>query len=219
MPPKWHVTLIERYRESWFDRHLRFSIPFSFLIFTLSVVANTYAGVYATEKASNPVTDIILSNTPAFEVDGFFVYGVIALIIFASLLCLHHPKRMPFVLHSFALFYFIRAIFVSLTHLGPYPGQIAFDFTNRLIMLLFGGNDLFFSGHTGAPFLLALIFWEDARLRYLFLAWSVFFGIIVLLGHIHYTIDVLSAFFITYGIYHIALKLFPKERGLFLSGR
>ena len=46
-------------------------------------------------------------------------------------------------------------------------------------------------------------------LRYLFLAWSVFFGIVVLLGHLHYTIDVLSAFFITYGIVDIAKWLFP----------
>lgn len=213
----WYVAIVQRYRESWFDRHFRYSVPFGFFIFALSIIANTYAGIYATEKASNPVTDIILSNTRAYSVDELFVYGVLALIAVVTFLCLHHPKRLPFVLHSFALFYFIRAIFVTLTHLGPYPSQIPLDFTNRLVTLLFGGNDLFFSGHTGAPFLLALIFWNDKKLRYIFLTWSVFFGIVVLMGHIHYTIDVLSAFFITYGIYHIALKFFPKERALFLS--
>jgi hypothetical protein len=48
------------------------------------------------------------------------------------------------------------------------------------------GGDLFFSGHTGLPFLMALLFWENLRLRVLFIASSVFFGIIVLMGHILY---------------------------------
>jgi len=39
---------------------------------------------------------------------------------------------------------------------------------------------------------------------------------VVLLGHLHYTIDVFSAFFITYGIVEIAKWLWPKEWELFL---
>jgi membrane-associated phospholipid phosphatase len=79
------------------------------------------------------------------------------------------------------------------------------------------GADLFFSGHTGLPFLMALIFWKNKLLRYSFLFLSVFFGLIVLLGHIHYSIDVLSAFFITYTIWHVSEKLFPKDLQIFKS--
>ena len=68
------------------------------------------------------------------------------------------------------------------------------------------------------PLLGALAFWGvDTRLKWFYLLCSVFFAAIVLLGHIHYTIDVFSAFFITYGIYHIALWLFPRERALFIK--
>jgi membrane-associated phospholipid phosphatase len=58
---------------------------------------------------------------------------------------------------------------------------------------------------------MALIFWKNKILRYTFIFLSVFFGVIVLLGHIHYSIDVLAAFFITYTIWHISEKLFKKE--------
>jgi membrane-associated phospholipid phosphatase len=61
---------------------------------------------------------------------------------------------------------------------------------------------------------MALIYWDDKPKRYLFLAWSVVFGATVLLGHLHYTIDVFAAFFITYGIYHLARWLFPRDYDL-----
>jgi hypothetical protein len=77
------------------------------------------------------------------------------------------------------------------------------------------GDDLFFSGHTGFPYLMALIFWNTKPLRWLFLAASIFFGGAVLLGHLHYSIDVFSAFFITYGIFNIAIRLFKNDFNFF----
>lgn len=64
-------------------------------------------------------------------------------------------------------------------------------------------NDLFFSAHTGLPFLLALEFWDNKILRYIFLLSSLGGATLVFLGHIHYSIDVLAAFFITYSVFQI----------------
>jgi len=190
----------------------------SVLTFAASIITVFYAIGYATESVSNSVTDIILSNTPVFDVDGLFVYGTGLLVLFGAALVAAHPKRIPFALHAIALFYFTRAVFISLTHLGPFPLDAAnsFDFGTILSRFFFGG-DLFFSGHTGLAFLLALMFWHEKKARYFFLAASVYFGVIVLLGHLHYSIDVASAFFITYGIFHIAEWLFPKDRAVFLA--
>ena len=74
---------------------------------------------------------------------------------------------------------------------------------------------LFFSGHTGLPFLLALMFWEHKVIRNIFLTFSFTFAIVVLLGHIHYSIDVLSAFFISYGILDVCKFLFKREWKIF----
>jgi hypothetical protein len=102
-----------------------------------------------------------------------------------------------------------------MTHVGNFSTQAASTFGPAITRSFFG-SDFFFSGHAGAPFLMALIFWDAPLLRYIFLAWSVFFSVIVLLGHLHYTIDVAAAYFITYGIYHIARWLFWREHGLFI---
>jgi hypothetical protein len=214
--PEPHREIARRYKFHWSDSSYRFSAILATLTVFLSLTANFYASYYATEEAGNSVTDIILSNIPVFDVDGLFVYGTLALIIVVVVLCLSHPKRLPLTLFSLSLFYFTRALFVTLTHIGPSPDRVILD-VGAFITKFIGGSDLFFSGHTGVPFLMALLFWREKRLRYLFLLWSVFFAVIVLLGHLHYTIDVLSAYFITYTIYCIAQWAFPMARALFFS--
>ena len=180
------------------------------MLLILSLIINYIAGTYATERASLPVTDIILSNIRTFDVDGIFIYGSFVFWFFTTLVLLYHPKKMIFTLKSIALFVIIRSVFVSLTHLGPFPTQVIVENIGFFNKFTFGG-DLFFSGHTGLPFLLALIFWDEKILRYVFITSSVVFGIVVLLGHLHYSIDVLGAFFITYTIFHIARTVFKKD--------
>jgi membrane-associated phospholipid phosphatase len=145
-------------------------------------------------------------------VDGIIIYGAVLLIIFGILVMFFNPKTIPFTIKALALFIVIRSMFVSLTHLGPFSPQVVIDPTKMINLLGIGTTaDLFFSGHTGIPFLLALIYWNDVRLRLIFLATSATFAVSVLLGHLHYSIDVFAAFFITYTIFHIAQKLFAKD--------
>jgi hypothetical protein len=183
------------------------------LLFVVSVYITHFASKYAHIRASNYVEDIILSNTPVFDFEFIFVEGAIMLSLFVIALCFRFRKTAPFLLKTVSFFIIIRAIFVSLTHIGPYPSKLALE--SGLLNFITSGNDLFFSGHTGLPFLIALIFWDHLYIRTLFLVSSVVFGVIVLLSHLHYSIDVFAAFFITYSIYHIALKLFKKDYEFF----
>lgn len=216
--PRPHAEILRRHRHYWARADFRFSAFVSIVLFFASVAISFFAIQYANKSASNSVTDIILSNVPVVDVGTLFVFGTILLIAFGVLLLIVHPKRLPFVLHSLTLFYLIRSSFTVLTHLAPFPTQAENSYDLGVLMSHFlFGSDLFFSAHTGVPFLLALIFWREKSLRYIFLAWSVYMATVVLLGHLHYSIDVLSAFFITYTIFHIAEFLFRKERALFYS--
>ena len=179
------------------------------VLFIVSVYITHIASRYAEIKAGNHVEDIILSNTPVMNFEFLFVHGAIMLSLFVVALCLRFREMAPFIVKAVSLFIIIRAIFVSLTHIGPYPLKLELE--SGLLNFITSGNDLFFSGHTGLPFLIALIFWNHLYIRILFIASSVIFGVIVLLSHLHYSIDVFAAFFITYSIYHIALKLFKRE--------
>ncbi len=222
MYANYYSEVIKRYRVHCSKRSFWKASFIAFLLFFAALSINSYAENYTTSVASNSVTDIVLSNTPVFDVDALFVYGITIFIVFVVLVLLAHPQEIPFTLCSFALFYLTRSVFVSLTHIAPFPTETPINFTSSIGIFLshifFGGDSLFFSAHTGAPFLLALIFWRQIWLRYIFLASSVFFGAVVLLGHIHYSIDVLSAFYISFGIYHMSVWLFRKDYLQFLAG-
>ena len=50
-----------------------------------------------------------------------------------------------------------------------------------------------------------------------YLVLTAFFGAIVLLGHYHYSIDVLAALFITHGVFQTSCWLFGRDYALFRS--
>ena len=213
--------LYTQYTDLLKDKSYILATIFGSIYLAVSLIVNVLASQYATVRASNYVTDIILSNTPPYDVNVFFVFGAILMVAFIIFLCLEQPKRIPFALKSIGLFVMVRSIFITLTHIGPYPNIIIIDgFTLRyaqellgvhMVNALFTGNDLFFSGHTGLPFLMAFICWENKWLRYAFFFLSGTFAVIVLLGHLHYSIDVFAAFFITYSIFIISTKIFHKD--------
>jgi len=175
----------------------------------MALIINFYAGTYATVNASNRVNDFILNRVGPYDVDMFFYQGSVIFWTFIVLFLIYRPKHIPFVAKSVSLFIIIRSFFIVLTHLGA-PHEITPSIGFIVSKFTFGG-DLFFSGHTGIPFLYALMFWHHKSMRYIFLVMAVTFGSLALLGHKHYSIDVFAAFFITYSIFKISCQLFPDD--------
>jgi hypothetical protein len=144
----------------------------------------------------------------------YFVYGPVVFWAFICIVAYFKHERIPFMLKTISLFIVVRACFVLLTHLGPYPAQNVMEGRN-IITQFSMSNDFFFSGHTGLPYLMAYLFWDLPRIRYACIASAIFFGFVVLLGHYHYSIDVAAAFFITASIYRMSEYLFRRELGFF----
>jgi len=211
---------MQAYKTYFSSRNFLISFFGGLVLLGTSLVAQFFVSGYVNSLPSVPVADLILSNIRVYGVDGIFVYGSVLLFFIGIFVALRQPNHIPFAMKSVALFTLIRSLFVILTHISIFPTHVVIDspfFNHPVFSGIFTGNDLFFSGHTGLPFLLALIFWEHKNIRVIFLGFSVLFAIVVLLGHIHYSIDVLSAYFITYSIFQICKFLFKKEWELFLE--
>jgi len=203
------------------DKYFLKSLLVSILLFVLSLVFFNLTDLYTNRHSGNPVSDIVLDNVPLINLYGIYIYGPILIWIILLIVCFAKPHSFPFVLKSLSLLILVRSVFTCITHIGPpnhevVTGQSAL-FSIIIKQIDFSG-DLFFSGHTGCPFLMGLIFWPYLRLRVIFISASILFGIVVLACHVHYSIDVLAAFFISHSVYHISKKLFARDYDYFVQG-
>lgn len=202
--------------KSLFTKEYRRSFIFGLILLGLAMALQFYASDYATRVSSSFVHDIILDNIPVVNLNLIIVEGALAAIVGSIILIALKPRYILFVLKASAIFIATRAVFISLTHLGIYPGQVNPDtgLFDRLYTDLGLAGGYFFSGHTGYTFLMALIFWREKLWRYAYFALSLVFAVSVLFAHIHYSIDVLAAPYITFGVFMMTKYFFPQDYAL-----
>lgn len=179
-------------------------------------IATMYEIVYLARPTSVFVGDLILDNIPVIDLSLLIIDGAVIFIVLLSVFLYMRPRYVPFTVKALALFILTRAFFTSLTHMGIYPESITpgVGIFDSLYVYLNLQSGFFFSGHTGMPFLLAVIFWRERNTRAFFLFLSFVSGVAVLFAHVHYSIDVLAAPFMAFGIYHLAARFFPRDHSL-----
>ncbi|MCR4328871.1 MAG: hypothetical protein NUV53_05205 [Patescibacteria group bacterium] len=206
-----------RHRSFWHQDRRR-SLYLGLFLLAVSLMLHVQSGHYSARSAalSNSVGDIFLDNIPPLDIDFLVVQGALLFWVIVFSLLFTRPQYLLFGIKAIALFIIFRSFFVSLTHIGVYPGQIPLDtgIGSRFYNLLTFQGNFFFSGHTGLPFLLALVFWNERPWKIFFLIATVVFGASVLIAHVHYSIDVFSAPLITYAIFIIGKSFFPRDYAL-----
>lgn len=204
------------YRGFWTKEHRR-SLFVGLFIFCLALVFQFYASAYVNRVQSNSVSDFFLNILPVVNLNWLIVEGALGAIVFSILLVLAKPEYILFTIKAAAIFIATRAVFIAATHIGIYPGQINPDGSGVFDNLYTGLGleaGFFFSGHTGLPLLMSVIFWDEKLWRYIYMIMAAIFGVAVLFAHVHYTIDVLAAPYMTYGIFKIAQYFWPNDYAL-----
>jgi len=197
--------------KSWFNELSRYQVQIfiATIFFLFAGSINYFSGNFADRGGAVVVPDIVLDHLPVFNMPSMFVYGIFAvmgLILLYPLI--FKVKDFAYAFGQLSLLIMIRNFSVILTHLGRPDGAITIHFP-AIIRYWNFNNDLFFSGHVAIPFLGFFVF-KDSKVRWLFLICAIAMAAIVLMAHKHYSIDVLSAFFIAYGSYKIGEHALKK---------
>lgn len=203
----------------FFTKQRTRSLILGILLLAIALFAQLRASAYSTRSAGPFVGDVFLDNLPIVNLDPIIVEGALLAIALSLVLILLKPAYLIFTIKAGAILIVTRALFISLTHLGVYPNQIVPDhgFIDAIYAALDMPAGYFFSAHTALPFLMGLVFWNERLWRFVFLALTIVFGISVLLAHVHYSIDVFAAPFITYGVFKAAQYFFPEDYALIVT--
>lgn len=178
--------------------------------FILSFYVYSLLGQRLDHRPLPPGSDPVFSLLPVVNTVPLLAYGWLLVHVTAWVTwVVYEPRRIPYFLGTIGLFVLVRTLFVALNPVGAPPGMINLNASYLFAPLrgvLAFDNEFFFSGHTAMPYLYAL-FCPYPWYRRFFLAAAVVMGAAVLLSRNHYTIDVLGAFFMTYGIFALSRKL------------
>ncbi len=140
------------------------------------------------------LNDFFLQKIPSKNVS----IPVFSIIWGMGALCIYRISRSPYIAlmgaWSFLFLIVSRLISISLFHLDAPPNLI--PLVDPIANTFYGGKfitkDLFYSGHTATQFLMFLCLQHKVDKVLAFFS-TIAIGVLVLVQHIHYTIDVVTA--------------------------
>jgi hypothetical protein len=206
------LSLDATWRQAWADREfrVRLAVVPAVLVATLAALATFVKWVERRPGAVLP--DPVLAVIPPRDVTWPVFALIYAGIVLAVLLLLRRPVRLLLGIQGYVAMAILRMIVMWATPLDPPPGMIVLE--DPLVQILGGAarpltRDLFFSGHTSTMFLLFLAVPGKAA-RAFFLACTAGVAFLVLVQHVHYTVDVLVAPAFAYAAWRISRKTWPS---------
>ncbi len=159
------------------------------------------------------LNDWLLHQIPAqdFSVPIFIIIWSASLLVIIR--CLQQPYFFVTVLLSLVLLLLVRMATIYFVVLNPPAGLI--KLRDPLTSLTYGGSgifitkDLFFSGHTSNLFMFYLCL-EKRRDRLFLLLGTITVAFLVLAQHVHYSMDVIAAFIITFLLVRLVKKFVSR---------
>lgn len=158
------------------------------------------------------LNDFIINAFPAYDVSVptfLIIWSMFMLFLYRAI---YNPQLFLLFLWGFIFLSLSRFITIYLVPLNP-PAQII-ALRDPITNIFYGKNhsfitkDLFYSGHTSTQFLMFLCFQKKAD-KTLALLSTIIIGTLVLVQHVHYSIDVIAAPILTYLVYLLS-KLVVK---------
>ncbi|BAU52492.1 phosphatase PAP2-related protein [Mucilaginibacter gotjawali] len=216
-------ALTDTWTLTWNSRYKRLQLVTGTAIMLTIIYTLPFFFGYLEKRKGVVLNDWLLARIPPQNVSVFIfglIWGMALLIIFRTI---KNPSIYITFCWTYIFIYLVRFVTLSLAALNPPQGMILLAdpvnsafYHNAVIT-----KDLFFSGHTATMVTIFLCL-EKRTDKIIALIAAIAVACLLLLQHVHYTIDVLAAPVVVYACYRLTRYLFFNRRGqansLALSG-
>ena len=205
-------TIKEIWREAWNSRITRMRLIAIIILVPAFTILLPFFFNYIEQRKGIVINDWLLAQIPPQNVSGLifsFIWGMVLLILYRSL---YNPSILITYCFTLAVVTIARITCIYFVALDPPAGLI--PLTDPLTGIFYGDaqiiKDLFFSGHIAT---LATIFFslEKKTDKVIGFVSICAVSVLLLLQHIHYTIDIVASPLITYVCYR-ATRFFLNRK-------
>jgi hypothetical protein len=201
-----------KWQTAWGTKDFRNKIiAGTLLLFTTLATFPFFFGTIE-ERNGKILNDWLLDRLPAYNMSLpiFIIIWVSTVFIFIR--SYQNPDIFITFLWAYVILSITRLVVISMVPLNPPAGLIELKdpISNTFYGLRVVTKDLFFSGHTSTAFLMYLCL-KKRNDKIIMLAATFVLGLLLLIQHVHYTVDVLAAPFFTYLIYLAAKQYFTYK--------
>jgi hypothetical protein len=192
----------------WFRIHLIVTLVILFIVMQAIIRMMDYMETQPGSRLNDPILELLPPTDMTWPLT-FLIYSNISLLFWGNR---NHPRELLIGLQAYSLMILARTV-----TLYSFPLEAPLDIIPLADPLVqwkseYGivhTKDLFFSGHTATVFLCFLAT-VNSKLRIWFLVATLLVGSFVLLQHVHYTLDVVVAPFVSYMCYRMTLVINEK---------
>jgi len=163
---------------------------------------------FVESRTGTELYDVVLSNIPAYDVSWGVFFILYSAIFIGIITHRAHPKTVLIIFQTYILVTFVRMVTITLIPLEPPVGYLPLRepvvqfFTNGGKII---SKDLFFSGHVSTV-MSVYLGTHLPRTRAVLFFCVVAICILLLLQHVHYTVDVVVALPATWLVYKFCKK-------------
>ena len=196
------------WRYAWSFASFRIQVVITFIaVSSFTVIFSSFFD-FVESRSGALMSDYLLESLPSYNVSWIVFFFLYSGILFGLYYHLNHPKTILIIFQTYVIVTLVRICTITLIPLEPPVGYI--PLREPFVQLFTSGGkiiskDLFFSGHMST--ILSLFFASHRKyVRTFLLFCTLMVGVMVLVQHVHYTIDVIVAIPATYMIYFFSKK-------------
>jgi hypothetical protein len=202
------IALRKNWKQTWSSSLQRAQLIIgSILMFLISCMLPSFFNLIQ-KRDGAVLNDWVLSAIPPHNVSWAIFTVIWGIGLYALWRGIEKPAIYINYLWTFIFVTVLRVLAISLVPLNPPPGLIVL--TDPLTAVFYGRStitkDLFFSGHTSILFL-AFLCLERKWDKILAFTGTLIVACLLLVQHVHYTIDVIAAPIIIYPVYRLVKYL------------